>query len=60
MSLAEQIRNDKAWTVSVPKFQDVVDLGSPGSFISRLAIESVPLRAVQLLATKRLPFGAFS
>ncbi len=27
LSLAEQIRSDKGWTVSVPEFQDVVDLG---------------------------------
>jgi len=27
LSLAEQIRQNKGWTVSVPKFQDVVDLG---------------------------------
>jgi len=27
LSLAEQIRQNKGWTVSVPNFQDVVDLG---------------------------------
>ena len=27
MSLANQIRNDKGWTVSVPEFREVVDLG---------------------------------
>jgi metallo-beta-lactamase family protein len=27
MSLADHIRSEKGWTVSVPEFQDVVDLG---------------------------------